>query len=316
MPLPEEPPLWHRFVAGGLGDMTAALVSHPADVLKVRLQLTGECNSHSRSLGFQDFRRAARKLALEEGVRKGLYGGLSASLLRQATFSGLRHGLFGVLDRSSRQHLQSDATANRGGSQAVAASSTVLRLVCALSAGCTAAVIANPCDVVLIRMQADGHWPASERRGYRNVFDGMRQILKQEGVRAFWRGCTPNVTRAALVTGSQVVTYEEAKYLCVRSGLDDGSLAVQLGCAMTSATVACVVTSPVDVVKTRIMNMQSTHGQQYSGPWDCIRRTMGTEGPLAFYKGLSATFLRLWPHTVILWLAQERYNRILRTHFQ
>lgn len=294
-------PLWHRFVAGGLGDMTAALFSHPADVLKVRLQLTGECNPHKRSLTMKDFSGAAKQLALQEGVRRGLYGGLSASLMRQATFSGLRHGLFGVFEKASRRCTEGST----------GAASALLRPCCAISAGCIAAIIANPCDVVLIRMQADGHLPESRRRKYRHVFDGMRQILQREGVGSFWRGCAPNVTRAALVTCSQIVTYEEAKSICVKSGFDDTHWGVQLGCAMASATVACVVTSPVDVVKTRIMNMQKGHGQSYVGPLDCVTRTLRSEGPFAFYKGLSATFLRLWPHTVVLWMAQERYKGLL-----
>ena len=29
-------------------------------------------------------------------------------------------------------------------------------------------------------------------------------------------------------------------------------------------------------------------------------------GPLGLYKGLGATFLRLGPHTIILWMVQEQ----------
>ena len=43
-----------------------------------------------------------------------------------------------------------------------------------------------------------------------------------------------------------------------------------------------------------------------------VTKTLAIEGPLAFYKGLSATFVRLWPHTVLLWLAQEAIGSRLR----
>ena len=56
-------------------------------------------------------------------------------------------------------------------------------------------------------------------------------------------------------------------------------------------------------------------GVNYLGPIDVVRKTLRTEGPLAFYKGLSATFLRLWPHTVLLWLAQEAISKQLRSGF-
>ena len=44
--------------------------------------------------------------------------------------------------------------------------------VCGLSAGGLAAVVGNPADLALIRMQADGMLPAAERRGYTNVTRG------------------------------------------------------------------------------------------------------------------------------------------------
>ena len=61
--------------------------------------------------------------------------------------------------------------------------------------------------------------------------------------------------------------------------------------------------------------MTASGGVNYLGPIDVVRKTLRTEGPLAFYKGLSATFLRLWPHTVLLWLAQEAISKQLRSGF-
>eukprot|EP00420_Gonyaulax_spinifera_P023194 CAMPEP_0197896818 /NCGR_PEP_ID=MMETSP1439-20131203/40888_1 /TAXON_ID=66791 /ORGANISM="Gonyaulax spinifera, Strain CCMP409" /LENGTH=299 /DNA_ID=CAMNT_0043517389 /DNA_START=54 /DNA_END=953 /DNA_ORIENTATION=+ len=296
-PEKQSPPLWHRFVAGGLGDMTAVLFSHPADVMKVRLQLLGECDKTKRSVTTRDYLRTGRGLLLTEGVVGGLYAGVSASLMRQAFFSGMRHGLYGVLESHLRQSgIRSTASA---------------KLTCAIASGCTGALIANPFDVVLIRMQADGHWPAQQQRGYSHVFNGISRVCREEGVAALWRGCGPTVLRAALVTGSQITTYEEAKTALKHRGWEDG-IQTHVVCAAASATIACLTTSPVDVVKTRIMNMQRAHGVSYQGPIDCVWQTMRTEGPLAFYKGLSATFLRLWPHTIVLWIAQEKYSALLR----
>lgn len=295
----KEDPLWHRFVAGGLGDATAACLSHPADVLKVRLQLTGEGDPTKRTLTARDFGHAAKRLAMVEGFRNGFYAGISATIARQLSFSSLRHGLCGVFERKWRDMRQESNI------------SMLTRLGCASVAGLMAAVVANPTDVVLIRMQADGHWPKPQRREYRHVFDGIGRIFNTEGVAALWRGCGPTATRAVLVTTSQIVTYAEAKIALGRAGVADGTQ-LHMACAMTSATVACFATCPVDVVKTRVMNMQKSHGISYSGPLDCVMQTLRSEGPLAFYKGLSATFLRLWPHTVLLWLAQEQYGKWLR----
>lgn len=297
-PRPGEDPIWHRFVAGGLGEMFAVCFSHPADVLKVRLQLMGECNSAKRTLTARDFLDAGRRLTIVDGVRGGLYAGITASWMRQAVFSSTRQGLYGAFERLWRGN---DKGVSMGG-----------RLMCAVSAGIIGAVLANPTDVVLIRMQADGHWPETQRRNYKHGFDGIARIASDEGFTTLYRGSGPTVMRAGLVTSSQIVTYEEIKEGMLRAGYAD-NLSTQMMCSVASATVACVVIAPVDCIKTRIMNMQQSHGVSYAGPLDCVRQLLQTEGPLAFYKGFSALCLRQWPHTVLLWFGNERVKAILRS---
>ncbi|CAE7555642.1 ucpC [Symbiodinium natans] len=287
---------WHRFAAGGLGEMFAVSFSHPADVLKVRLQLTGECDSSLRTLRLRDMTAVARKLAVEEGPR-GLYAGITAAWLRQAVFGTLRHGLYGVLESCGQVD---------GGPVPL-----LWRLQAGLAAGVVAAVVANPTDVVLIRMQSDAGWAPQHRRLYRHAVHGLTRVLHEEGWKALYRGVGPTTARAALVTMSQLATYEEVKSRALAAGAVEG-VRLHLSCAMASATVACLATQPVDCVKTRIINMQQTCGISYAGPLDVIRKTLATEGILAFYKGLSATFLRLWPHTVLLWLGQEFVGARLR----
>ena len=41
------------------------------------------------------------------------------------------------------------------------------QLVSAALIGGVSAACASPCDMIMVRMQADGHWPAGERRGRR-----------------------------------------------------------------------------------------------------------------------------------------------------
>lgn len=41
-------------------------------------------------------------------------------------------------------------------------------------------------------------------------------------------------------------------------------------------------------------------GTLYKSPIDCLWKTVKTEGPLALYKGSTAHFLRIAPHTYVL----------------
>ena len=85
------------------------------------------------------------------------------------------------------------------------------RLVSGLVSGSISALLANPADVVLIRMQADGAWPMAQRRGYRHALHGLWSVWRGEGWRALYRGSGPTALRAALVTMAQLPTYEELK---------------------------------------------------------------------------------------------------------
>ncbi len=148
-------PLWYMFVAGGVGEAMAACFSHPLDVVKVRSQLAGELSAVKQASGIMPIIRTLVNVAKSEGVfpigqRQGLWYGVSASVARQLVFSTLRHGTF-----NAAKHAHGKMSLSEG-------------IIVAATIGGVSAAIANPCDVILVRMQADGHWPAAKKRGYRH----------------------------------------------------------------------------------------------------------------------------------------------------
>jgi hypothetical protein len=295
--------LWSPFVAGGLGDATACLISHPMDVAKVRLQLKGELSSLPQPTGIRNIFHTLITIYQKDGFFKGIYIGLSAAILRQLTFSSLRHGTFHFLQTNWSIKYQQPMP-------------LTIQIFSGACVGAVCAMIANPCDVVLIRMQADGHWPISQQRAYRNVFHGFSSIISSEGFSCLWRGYRATVIRGVLVTCSQLPSYHTSKYYLLRSGyFAEPSLVPHLLASIISAIVASLVTCPADVIKTRLMNMKkeatatSPSGAStrivYDGVIDCFQRIYQTEGMRGFYKGLGATIGRLGPHTIILWQTQE-----------
>merc|ERR1712224_559936 len=63
-------------------------------------------------------------------------------------------------------------------------------------AGGIAAVIGNPADLALIRMQADAMLPEAERRGYRHVGHALSSIASNEGAMGLFNGAGPTAARA------------------------------------------------------------------------------------------------------------------------
>jgi hypothetical protein len=60
-------------------------------------------------------------------------------------------------------------------------------------------------------MSTDKYLPAAEQRRYKNAFDAIFRIAREEKVTALWKGAGPTVIRAMVVNGAQLASYSEAK---------------------------------------------------------------------------------------------------------
>ena len=78
-----------------------------------------------------------------------------------------------------------------------------------------------------------------------------------------------------------------------------GSWESNLVGALLSGFVVAVVINPLDVVTTRLYNQPSSSSRLYSGYVDCVLKIAGKEGVSAFYKGLTAQYFRIGPHSFL-----------------
>lgn len=83
-------------------------------------------------------------------------------------------------------------------------------------------------------------------------------------------------------------------------GIPEGK-PLQISSAFASGFVATVVGSPLDVLKTRLMNAPPG-----TSPFGMISSMMATEGPGAFYKGFTANFMRIGAWSVVMFLSLEQ----------
>lgn len=74
-------------------------------------------------------------------------------------------------------------------------------------------------------------------------------------------------------------------------------------CAFGAGFNAVCVGSPVDVIKTRLMNKTPGQPTSFIG---IVPHVLMKEGPLAFYKGFQANFLRLGSWNVAMFVALEQ----------
>lgn len=223
----------------------------------------------------------------------GLYSGLSASLLRQLTYSTTRFGVYEKL-----KEMRSEETKP--------AFPTLVAM--ASTSGFLGGIAGNPADVLNVRMQHDRALPLEQRRNYKNAIDGMVRMVREEGVRSLFRGVWPNSMRAVLMTASQLASYDGFK-AALMSNLDmKDDLVTHFSASIMAGFVATTICSPVDVIKTRIMSASEREGLA-----TLLARIYKVEGTGWMFRGWVPSFVRLGPHTVFTFLFLEQHKKLYRS---
>ncbi|RMD39676.1 hypothetical protein DV735_g5452, partial [Chaetothyriales sp. CBS 134920] len=276
------------FVNGGLAGMFATAIVQPVDMIKVRLQLAGEGSKG----GPKPTVAAVTRDVIAGGRVLDLYKGLSAGLLRQAVYTTARLGFFDTF----QDILETRARAN--GTRVTFAE----RAGAGLSAGGLAALVGNPADLALIRMQSDGLKPVDQRANYRSVFDALFRIAKTEGVGALWTGCYPTVLRAMALNFGQLSFFAESKAQLKQHFPSLSENANRFGASAIAGFFASFFSLPFDFIKTRLQ--RQTKGPDgkypYRGFFDCFQKVLRQEGPLRFYRGFGTYYVRIAPHALSL----------------
>ncbi|CAN1294883.1 Mitochondrial dicarboxylate/tricarboxylate transporter DTC [Linum perenne] len=267
------------FVNGGASGMAATCVIQPIDMIKVRIQLGQGSASH-----------VAKTMLKEEGIG-AFYKGLSAGLLRQATYTTARLGSFRILTNKAIE-------ANDGKPLPL-----YQKALCGLTAGAIGASVGSPADLALIRMQADATLPAAQRRHYTNAFHALSRIVADEGFLALWKGAGPTVVRAMALNMGMLASYDQSLEL-FRDHLGFGELPTVVGASAISGFFAAACSLPFDFVKTQIQKMQpDAQGKYpYTGSMDCAMKTLKAGGPLKFYTGFPVYCVRIAPHVMMTWI--------------
>ncbi|EDX13083.1 mitochondrial dicarboxylate carrier [Drosophila simulans] len=259
---------------GGLASVGAAMVTHPLDLIKVTLQT---------QQGHLSVAQLIPKLAREQGVLV-FYNGLSASVLRQLTYSTARFGVY----EAGKEYVNTDTF---GGKVALAGAS-----------GLVGGIVGTPADMVNVRMQNDVKLPPQQRRNYNNAFDGLLRVYRQEGFKRLFSGATTATARGILMTIGQIAFYDQTKIYLLATPYFQDNLVTHFTASLVAGTIATTLTQPLDVLKTRSMNAKPG---EFNGLWDIVKHTAKL-GPLGFFKGYVPAFVRLGPHTIITFVFLEQ----------
>ncbi|KAJ0113311.1 hypothetical protein Patl1_01111 [Pistacia atlantica] len=274
-----------HFGTSGLAVAVSTGVTHPLDVLKVRLQmqLVGQ-RGPLTGMG-----QLFVQMLKNEGP-KSLYLGLTPALARSLLYGGLRLGLY--------------EPSKYACDWAFGSTNILVKIASGAFSGATATALTNPTEVLKVRLQMSSNTslgPIAE----------MQRLISEEGIRALWKGVGPATARAAALTASQLATYDESKRILIRwTPLEEG-FHLHLISSSIAGLVSTLITAPVDMVKTRLMlQRESRKVGSYKNGFHCAYQVMRTEGLRALYKGGFAVFARLGPQSTITFILCEKLRKL------
>ncbi|KAL7847639.1 hypothetical protein AOLI_G00223570 [Acnodon oligacanthus] len=275
-------------LAGGIAGGIEICITFPTEYVKTQLQLDERANP-PRYRGIGD---CVRLTVQDHGLR-GLYRGLSSLLYGSIPKSAVRFGTFEVLSNPMR-----DDTGRLDNTRS---------LLCGLGAGITEAVlVVCPMETLKVKLIHD---QCSLQPRYRGFFHGVREIIRDQGVRGTYQGLTATVLKQG--TNQAIRFYVMNLLRNWYKGDDPRRDMHPLVTAIFGATAGAASVfgnTPLDVVKTR---MQGLEAHRYKNTLDCAFQILKNEGPQAFYKGTVPRLGRVCLDVAIVFVLYEEVVKLL-----
>lgn len=265
----------------------AEIATIPIDTVKVRLQIQSKMASGEKPK-YVGFLGTARTIASEEGF-VSLYNGLTAGLQRQVVFAGLRIGLYVPVRTLIAGELKPGENPT-----------LLVKIAAAMATGTIGICVANPTDLVKVRMQSQRAAGPNQPKLYSGTIDCYRKIYAAGGVPAFWTGIIPNILRNSVINAAEIASYDQYKQMMLQYTRIKDGVTLHILCATMAGFTACCFGSPFDVTKTRMM------AGKYTGVVDCVSQTFKQDGARAFYKGFTPNFLRLASWNITMFVCYEQ----------
>ncbi|KAG6335475.1 hypothetical protein ID866_3625 [Astraeus odoratus] len=283
----------YNFVQGGIAGAFGATIVYPIDMVKTRMQ-----NQRSTVVGQMLYKNSldcARKIFRNEGFL-GFYRGLGPQLI-------------GVAPEKAIKLTVNDLVRGRAMDPETGRIRLMWELIAGGTAGGCQVIFTNPLEIVKIRLQVQGETARVEGA----VPKGAIHIVRQLGVLGLYRGATACLLRDIPFSAIYFPAYSHLKKDVFHEGYNGKQLSFleTLGSAALAGMPAAYLTTPADVVKTRLQVEARKGESHYKGLTDAFVKIYREEGFKALFKGGPARIIRSSPQFGFTLLAYEYLHKFL-----
>ncbi|KAG0232793.1 hypothetical protein BGW41_001727 [Actinomortierella wolfii] len=285
----KEPTWLQCMMAGGLAGTAVDTALFPLDTLKTRLQ---------SKAGF----------AASGGFR-GVYSGLTSAVVGSAPGASMFFVTYETLKTALRKVMPEPQQ------------EPLIHMMSASGGEIAACFVRVPTEVIKQRMQT---------KQFATTSGAVRAVIQNEGFRGFYRGYFSTVVREIPFTCIQFPLYEAMKKNWARrtdrNAVDAWEAAI---CGSIAGGIAAGLTTPLDVIKTRLMLSQraaagaatttaaaAANSAYYSGIVSTFRRIWVEEGPRALFSGIGPRVMWISIGGSIFLGVYEKAKTVLAGHEQ
>ena len=280
------PPLSTRktALAGALAGGIVSVSLYPMDTVKTVMQA-----ERAKGMSSNVFRVFA--LTLRERGFLGLYAGLLSGVITAMPISGIYTSTYETVKAEVARRLPGEEWSSFGhcvaGGMASVATSGVF----------------TPSEVIKKRLQVGGQ--------YADGLACVRGVIKDYGVFGMWSGWGAVLARNVPHSIAKFYIYESLKKrLSEPDGRPPDTLTT-LGIGGISGSTAAFITTPFDVVKTRIQTQVKGDGAALKGVWPTVRLIFREEGIKGLFRGLQPRVLIYITQGGIFFASYETIKTVL-----
>ncbi|KAM9790225.1 mitochondrial adenyl nucleotide antiporter SLC25A24-like isoform X1 [Syngnathus typhle] len=272
---------WKQLVAGAVAGSVSRTGTAPLDRLKVFMQVhSSKTNKISLAKGF--------KQMIVEGGAISLWRGNGINVLKIAPETAIKfmaYEQFKKLLTSEGEKIQ-----------------THKRFMSGSLAGATAQTAIYPMEVLKTRLTL------RKTGQYSGMFDCAKTILKNEGLKAFYKGYVPNLLGIIPYAGIDLAVYETLKNAWLAYHTKDSAnpgVLVLLGCGTISSTCGQLASYPLALVRTRMQARASLNASDQPTMSSLLKNIIIKDGFFGLYRGILPNFMKVIPAVSISYVVYE-----------
>lgn len=282
----------YNFSLGSVAGCIGATIVYPIDFVKTRMQAQRSLSQYKNSID------CFLKILSREGIR-GVYSGLGPQLIGVAPEKAIKL----TVNDYMRNKLK-DKNGKLG---------LLSEIISGASAGACQVIFTNPLEIVKIRLQVKGEYVAENAE---NAKLTALQIIKRLGLPGLYKGAAACLLRDVPFSAIYFPTYAHLKRDLFnfdpndknkRSRLNTWEL---LSAGALAGMPAAYLTTPFDVIKTRLQIDPKKGETIYKGIIHAARTILREESFKSFFKGGAARVLRSSPQFGFTLAAYELFHNI------